>query len=229
MNNDTRQPRLASAIGAVMLAALLVPLGGSVFGGDVRGSNDAIAATAPGAGAQVTPQTAARGRRMDITLAQAENQRRDLNLRYLDDPARRYTGFESQADGVNHVAFLTDDLERTIEFYTQVLRLKLLRVRTDDADPRSTQVFFDMGRGELLAFLRVYNMATKSAIGLGGFHHMALTIGREQYEAARQRLDAAHVPYTTISHEILDTITLKDPNGITVELSVWNVPPGKIR
>jgi hypothetical protein len=57
---------------------------------------------------------------------------------------------------------------------------------------------------------------------------MGLTVGRDQHNAARERLDDAHIPYTTISHEILDTITLADPNGIIVELSAWNVPPGEI-
>ena len=156
-----------------------------------------------------------------------EKEREGLVARYIENDA--YTGFDSQADGINHLAFITNDLEQTIEFYTDLIRLKLLRVRAMDGDPSSTQVFFDMGRGELLAFLRLTNVQEDARVGIGGYHHFALTVTREQYDAAKERLDERGYPYTTISHEILDTITLTDPNGITVELSVWNIDPKDVQ
>lgn len=164
---------------------------------------------------------------MAYTVEEAEKEREDLIARFVKDD--KYTGFESEADGVNHLAFITEDLEGTIEFYTQVIRLKMLRVRAMDNDPQSTQVFFDMGRGELLAFLRLSEVDDKARVGIGGYHHGALTITREQYDAAKKRLDERGIEYTTISHEILDTITLTDPNGITLELSVWNVDPKDVQ
>jgi catechol 2,3-dioxygenase-like lactoylglutathione lyase family enzyme len=166
---------------------------------------------------------------MPVTLQDAESERAQLIEKYIVRSSEKYGGFESAAGGVNHLAFLTDKLEETIEFYTQVVRLKLLRVRVDDGDARSTQVFFDMGRGELLAFLKVYNVNEANKMGLGGFHHFALTVSDEQYDAVKQRLDAGRIPYTTIKHEILTTITTHDPNGITLELSKWNIDPKSVR
>jgi catechol 2,3-dioxygenase-like lactoylglutathione lyase family enzyme len=164
---------------------------------------------------------------MALTETEARAERESLVERFIKNDA--YTGFETQADGMNHLVFITDDLDRTIEFYTQVIRLRMLRVRAHDADPCATQVFFDMGRGELLAFLRVNDMQQKARPGIGGYHHAALTVSREQYEAARKRLDERKIHYTTISHEILDTITLNDPNGIMLELSVWNIDPKAVQ
>jgi catechol 2,3-dioxygenase-like lactoylglutathione lyase family enzyme len=161
------------------------------------------------------------------TVQAAEEERRRLIANYIEDDD--YTGFESEADGVNHMAFVTLDLERTIEFYTQVIRLKLLRVRAMDGDPQSTQVFFDMGRGELLAFLRLNDMGDRRQTDACPFHHAALTISREQYKALIDRLDERRITYTTISHEILDTVTLTDPNGILLELSVWNIDPRDVQ
>lgn len=166
---------------------------------------------------------------MPVTLKEAEAERTQLIDKYIVTSAEKYGGFESAASGVNHLAFLTDKLEETIEFYTQVIRLKLLRVRVDDGDARSTQVFFDMGRGELLAFLKVYNVEDANKMGLGGFHHFALTVDDEQYNAVKKRLDDGKVSYTTIKHEILTTITTHDPNGITLELSKWNIDPKNVR
>ena len=166
---------------------------------------------------------------MGITVKQAEAERTKLVDRYIRKQAKKYGGFDSAADGVNHLAFITDKLEETIEFYTQVVRLKLLRVRTDDGDPRSTQVFFDMGHGELLAFLKIHNVNKPAKMGLGGFHHYALTVDGRQYAAVKKRLDERKIPYTTIKHEILTTITTTDPNGITLELSKWNIDPKQVR
>ena len=166
---------------------------------------------------------------MSMSVQEAEKEREDLIARYIKDKDSTYTGFESEADGVNHLAFITRDIDKTIEFYTQVIRLKMLRVRAMDNDPQSTQVFFDMGRGELLAFLRLNNVNEPAKVGKGGYHHGALTVTREQYAAVEKRLKERNVAYTTISHEILDTITLTDPNGITLELSVWNIDPKDVQ
>ena len=51
---------------------------------------------------------------MSMTVQEAEKEREDLIARYIKDSA--YTGFESDADGVNHLAFITRDIEKTIEF-----------------------------------------------------------------------------------------------------------------
>lgn len=166
---------------------------------------------------------------MAVTLKEAEAERSRLVDHFIRKSAKKYGGFESAAGGVNHLAFITNKLEETIEFYTQIIRLKLLRVRVDDGDSRSTQVFFDMGRGELLAFLKIYNVNAANKMGLGGFHHFALTVDGRQYTAVKKRLDEAKIPYTTITHEILTTITTQDPNGIVLELSKWNIDPKKVR
>jgi hypothetical protein len=82
---------------------------------------------------------------MAISLEAAETQRATLIDKYLARGQGRYDGFESAADAVNHLAFMSDKLEETIEYYTQVIGLKLFRIRAGTTDPRVTQVFFDMG------------------------------------------------------------------------------------
>jgi hypothetical protein len=71
---------------------------------------------------------------METGLRGAEKEREQLIQKYIRNS--RYTGFESKADGINHLAFIADDLDKTIEFYTQVVGLKLLRVRPLDGDSR---------------------------------------------------------------------------------------------
>ncbi len=84
---------------------------------------------------------------MDTGVRDAETERERLIQRYIKD--KRYSGFETQADGINHLAFVAKDLDATIEFYTQIVGLKLLRVRTLDGDSKSSMVFFDLNTGIL--------------------------------------------------------------------------------
>jgi len=160
---------------------------------------------------------------MDTGVRDAETERERLIQRYIKD--KRYSGFETQADGINHLAFVAKDLDATIEFYTQIVGLKLLRVRTLDGDSKSTMVFFDLGRGEFLAFLRLHDVSQAVAMGTGGVHHFALTVNRKQYDGFKSRVEEKGIEYKTISHEILDSISALDPNGLEVELSVWNIDP----
>lgn len=156
-------------------------------------------------------------------VIQAEMERDRLIETYVRN--ERYSGVETRADGLNHLAFVAGDLDATIDFYTQVVGLKLLRVRPLDGDPKSTMVFFDMGRGEFLAFLRIDGIDDGHAAGIGGVNHFALTINRSQYEEFERRVKERGIEYRTISHEILDSISALDPNGVEVELSVWNIDP----
>ena len=56
---------------------------------------------------------------MSMSVQEAEKEREDLIARYIKDKDSTYTGFESEAAGVNHLAFITRDMDKTIEFYTR--------------------------------------------------------------------------------------------------------------
>jgi catechol 2,3-dioxygenase-like lactoylglutathione lyase family enzyme len=158
-----------------------------------------------------------------ITAEDARRVRERLIEEYINNDA--YSNISTQADGLNHLAFATDKIDETINFYTKIVGLKLLRIRPLDNDPRSTMVFFDLGRGELLVFLRLADVHTRSPLGVGGIHHFALTITHEQFNGFKKRAQENGIAFKTISHEMLTSISAVDPNGLEVELSVWNMDP----
>lgn len=160
---------------------------------------------------------------MSITAEEAGKTRERLIQQYIDNG--EYSGIETQADGINHLAFATDKIDETINFYTKIVGLKLLRIRPLDNDPRSTMIFFDLGRNELLVFLCLADVHARSKLGVGGVHHFAVTISHEQYKGFKSRAEANGIAFNTISHEILTSISAVDPNGLEVELSVWNMDP----
>jgi catechol 2,3-dioxygenase-like lactoylglutathione lyase family enzyme len=160
---------------------------------------------------------------MPITAEEAGKDRDRLIEKYINND--EYSNIETQADGLNHLAFATDKIDETINFYTKIVGLKLLRIRPLDNDPRSTMIFFDLGRGELLVFLRLADVHTRSALGVGGVHHFAVTITHEQFNGFKKRAQENGIAFNSISHEILTSISAVDPNGVEVELSVWNMDP----
>ncbi|MDN5855060.1 MAG: VOC family protein, partial [Actinomycetia bacterium] len=53
----------------------------------------------------------------------------------------------SPARGVHHVALLSSDVERTVQFYQGVLGFPLVEVVENRDYPGSTHFFFDIGHG----------------------------------------------------------------------------------
>ena len=65
------------------------------------------------------------------------------------------------ANGLNHVAYVTEDTARTRRFYEEVLGFPLVAAVRNDYDPetrstrRSLHTFFAMGNGEVIAFFEI--------------------------------------------------------------------------
>src|SRR6185312_6042208 len=149
---------------------------------------------------------------MSVTSETAKKERERLIGKYI--LAAEYSDVDTQANGINHLAFITNKVDETIEFYTKIVGLKLLRVRPLDGDERSTMIFFDLGRDELLAFLHLADVNKQSTVGVGGVSHFAITITDDQYKGFKSRAEAHGIRYRTIEHEILKSISAVDPNGL---------------
>jgi catechol 2,3-dioxygenase-like lactoylglutathione lyase family enzyme len=80
----------------------------------------------------------------------------------------------------------------------------------------STHLFFDIGHDNALAFFDFPGLGLGPyAEVLGGFHHLAISVSREQWEAARERLAQAGVAMH-IESEV--SVYFSDPDGARLEL-----------
>jgi len=140
--------------------------------------------------------------------------RRDqLRARHLLDHAERPP---TTSRGVHHVALISSDVERTTRFYTEILGFPLTTMFENRDLPGSTHFFFDIGHGNTLAFFDLPGVDPGPyAEVLGGLHHLAISIDREQWEAARDRLHAAGVDTEEMSGS---SIYFRDPDGARLEL-----------
>ncbi len=132
--------------------------------------------------------------------------------------------------GIDHLAFVTDDLPGTMDFYTRVLQLQLVHVRRvpfeqDRGQPPYDNLrhyFFDMGNDTLLAFFEYpKGLARQNRDLPGGMQHIAFHVPRERFD---RMVD--HVKSCGVS--VVGPVPLGgrfwsayfyDPNGIRLELA----------
>lgn len=133
--------------------------------------------------------------------------------------------------GFSHLGLSTRDLDRTRDFYENVLGFKAVRcdiIKIAEGG-QIRHVFFDAGRDQLLAFMEPqgvsgipadYDAGINDALGVpGSFYHFAFEAGSpDALEAKQEELRAKGVEVTDIvDHEWAKSIYFKDPNGISLE------------
>ena len=157
-----------------------------------------------------------------------------------------------QFTGINHVALVCSDMERTVRFYRDVLGMPL--VKTLDLPNGSGQhFFFGLDNGDSVAFFW-YRDALDAAPGIaapsvlprqgkfrsahGSMSHLALNVPLERFEEYCDRLTAAGIEINIIDHdtspsqcatEYHDGVFIRsayflDPDSICLEIAAWTRP-----
>src|SRR5258708_12209897 len=121
---------------------------------------------------------------------------------------------EFDLGGVNHLALVCSDMKRTVEFYTEVLGMRL--IKTIDLPFGSGQhFFFDMGGANALAFFwfpdapgpvpGISAPVTLPGLGewksaVGSMNHIAFDVPEEKFLQYRPKLNAKDVTLRPILH-----------------------------
>jgi catechol 2,3-dioxygenase-like lactoylglutathione lyase family enzyme len=122
----------------------------------------------------------------------------------------------TSARGVHHVALLSNDVQRTVDFYQGLLEFPLTEMFENRDYTGSTHFFFDIGNGNSLAFFDLPGLDLGPyAEVLGGLHHLAISVAPDRWEHLKGKLDAAGIPYAHISGS---SIYFNDPDGARLEL-----------
>ena len=122
--------------------------------------------------------------------------------------------------GVDHLALICSDLEATIEFYTQVLGMRLAKVIPNRDEPSSTHIFLDMGGGNMLAFFDFPKKGpAKTERGVGSMHHVALKGTSEQYVAVVKNARERGIKHDVHGGGTKGSIYMRDPDDILVEVT----------
>ena len=133
--------------------------------------------------------------------------------------------------GLSHIGLSTLDLDKTREFYADLLGFKPVVCDTIEIEEggKIRHIFFDTGHHQLLAFMeardvpgvpREYDAGINSGLGVpGGFYHFAFEAGNEAALAQkRDELRAKGIKVSdVVDHNWAKSIYFKDPNGISLE------------
>jgi len=155
-----------------------------------------------------------------------------------------------ELEGVSHLALVCSDMARTVDFYTNVLGLRLIKT-VELPVGMGQHFFFDIGNADSLAFFwfpdapaaapgiaapagRPDNGDLTSAVG--SMNHLALQVSPERIEQARELLIQRGVECSeVVNHDdsewtvsetmhpgvFVRSVYFQDPDGILLELAAW--------
>ena len=142
--------------------------------------------------------------------------RRQLRDTYLVSLGRRPA---TTVRGVHHIALVCRDVEETIRFYQELLGFPLVELVENRDYAGSSHFFFDIGNRNLLGFFDFPGLDSPPwQETVGAVQHLAISIGTEQFAAAKQKLDAAGIDYLGPDRGADDSLYFRDPNGVGLEL-----------
>jgi catechol 2,3-dioxygenase-like lactoylglutathione lyase family enzyme len=131
--------------------------------------------------------------------------------------------------GLNHLALVTNDMDKTVRFYRDVLRMPLVGTtgNRDDGYPHR-HYFLSIGRGASIAFFEWKDAELPrrkdSGVPASGIQFDHVSIGVESdddLEELRRRLsDAGADVSDVVDHGLVRSLYATDPNGISIEFSV---------
>ncbi|WP_369025194.1 VOC family protein [Qipengyuania sp. RANM35] len=150
--------------------------------------------------------------------------------------------------GINHIALVCRDMKETVEFYSGVLGMPL--VKTVQLPDGGQHFFFDCGGGAAVAFFwwkdgppaapgiaSVKSFPYESKTAVGSMNHIAFDMEESELEAAVDKLQAAGIPHThaVVNHDdsqmgvaqemhdgvFVRSVYFTDPNGIMMEFAAY--------
>jgi catechol 2,3-dioxygenase-like lactoylglutathione lyase family enzyme len=125
-----------------------------------------------------------------------------------------------QLEGIDHVALAVRDVERSANWYADVLGFGRRYEEMWDGVPTF------IARGDTaLALFPLRNNDSPSARGTGriGMLHLAFRANRENFLAAQQELKRRGIKFEFQDHEISRSIYFRDPDGHELEITTYEL------
>ena len=124
-------------------------------------------------------------------------------------------------EGLDHVAIVVTDVERSVAWYREVLGLE----RIHDAWGNEPAVVGAGGSG-IAIFQVTGDGVTQVAPNHGsiGLNHLAFRVDRSNFERAQEHLRSCGIKFHFEDHGISHSIYFTDPDGHLLEITTYDLP-----
>lgn len=136
-----------------------------------------------------------------------------------------------QVQGVHHITIVGSTRQSAIDFWEGVLGMPFIFEQPNLGKPDENHLYFDPGDGRLLTVFTnesrvdAHRPAPRE---IGCVDHLAFNVSRATFALAPQRLTAHGIEWYERDRGFMNSIYMKDPNGLKVEIACYKfeVPDG---
>ena len=124
-----------------------------------------------------------------------------------------------ELEGLDHVALAVRDVERSADWYVEVLGFERRFQGMWDGVP----VFVARDKTALALFPAGSDQAKPLPRKPVGMLHLAMRANRKNFVAAQRELTSRGIPFHFQDHEISHSIYFQDPDGIELEITTYEI------
>src|SRR5215469_3960199 len=130
----------------------------------------------------------------------------------------------TQVQGVHHITIVGSTRQSAVDFWQGVLGMPFLFEQPNLSNLAENHLYFDPGDGRLLT---VFTNETRQDAGrhapreIGCVEHLVFNVSRATFALAPARLRQRGIEFIKRDRGFMDSIYLRDPNGLKVELACY--------
>ena len=129
-----------------------------------------------------------------------------------------------QVQGLHHITIVGSTRQSAVDFWQGCLGMPFIFEQPNLGNPAENHLYFDPGDGRLLT---VFTNETREDARRpapreqGSVDHIAFNVSRATFTQASERLRERGIEFYERDRGFMNSIYLKDPNGLTVELACY--------
>ncbi|MGH2823133.1 MAG: AbgT family transporter [Thermoleophilaceae bacterium] len=125
--------------------------------------------------------------------------------------------------GLHHVTVICRDVERSVDFYRNLLGMRLVKQTVNEDDQGARHLFFgdEEGKPGTIVTCLEYPELDEGSVGRGSTHHFALSVeSEEELMGWHAYLTSRGIPCTEVmDRTYFKSLYLRDPDGHIIELA----------